>query len=69
MVRMRVSAKSERIGLDKSQHDEEYGVETHTEIAEEVPSESEWIKSVGENWWVGRKQGKLINLLLPTNLV
>lgn len=49
MVRMRVSAKSERIGLDKSQHDEEYGVETHTEIAEEVPSESEWIKSVGEN--------------------
>ena len=49
MVRMRVSAKSERIGLDKSQHDEEYGVETHTEIAEEVPSESEWIRSVGEN--------------------
>ena len=49
MVRMRVSAKSERIGLDKSQHDEEYGVEAHTEIAEEVPSESEWIRSVGEN--------------------
>ena len=49
MVRMRVSAKSERIGLDKSQHDEEYGTEVHTEIAEEVPSESEWMRSVAEN--------------------
>ncbi|MDD6778655.1 MAG: ammonium transporter [Bacteroidales bacterium] len=49
MVRMRVSAKSERIGLDRSQHDEEYGVEIHTEIAEEVPTESEWMRSVAEN--------------------
>lgn len=49
MVKLRVSAKSERIGLDKTQHDEEYGVEIHTEIAEEIPSESEWIRSVGEN--------------------
>ena len=46
---MRVSAKSERIGLDKSQHDEEYDTEVHTEIAEEVPSESEWMRSVAEN--------------------
>ena len=49
MVRMRVSVKSERIGLDRSQHDEEYGVEALTEIAEETPSESEWMKSVSEN--------------------
>lgn len=50
MVRMRVSQKSERIGLDKSQHNEEYGGEAlNTEIAEEIPSEAEWMKSVSEN--------------------
>ena len=50
MVRMRVSERSERIGLDRSQHNEEYGAEVaNTEIAEEIPSEAEWMKSVSEN--------------------
>lgn len=50
MVRMRVSKESERIGLDRSQHAEEYGSEAAgTEIAEEIPSEAEWLKSVSEN--------------------
>ncbi len=40
MVHLRVSAKSEQIGLDRSQHHEEYGIEAleaHTEIMEEAP--------------------------------
>lgn len=50
MVRMRVSKRSERIGLDRSQHAEEYGGDfSGTEIAEEVPSREEWMKSVSEN--------------------
>lgn len=50
MVHMRVSKRSERIGLDRSQHDEQYGGDfANTEIAEEVPSEEEWMKSVSEN--------------------
>ncbi len=49
MVHMRVSAKSERIGLDLSQHNEEYGGEVHTELAEETPSESEWFKGIEES--------------------
>lgn len=31
---MRVSEKSEKIGLDMSQHDERYGIETNRELAE-----------------------------------
>lgn len=34
MIPMRVSASSERIGLDRSEHDEEYGVEIDRELAE-----------------------------------
>ena len=34
MIPMRVSPESERIGLDRSQHDEEYGVEIDRELAE-----------------------------------
>jgi len=49
MVHMRVSAKSERIGLDLSQHNEKYGGEVHTELAEETPSESEWFKGIEES--------------------
>ena len=50
MVRMRVSKRSERIGLDRSQHAEEYGGDfANTEIAEEIPTEEEWMKSVSEN--------------------
>ncbi|MGM9803979.1 MAG: ammonium transporter [Muribaculaceae bacterium] len=40
MVRLRVSAGSERIGLDISQHSEEYGIDAlseHTELDEETP--------------------------------
>lgn len=48
MVRMRVSAKSERIGLDRSQHNEEYGFD-HTELAEDCPTESEWFKGIEES--------------------
>jgi Amt family ammonium transporter len=48
LIPMRVSKKSERIGLDKSQHDEEYGLEL-TELAEDEISEADWIRSVGEN--------------------
>jgi Amt family ammonium transporter len=48
MIPMRVSPKSERIGLDKSQHDEEYATEV-TELAEDSISESEWIRSVEQN--------------------
>ncbi|MDD2960536.1 MAG: ammonium transporter [Muribaculaceae bacterium] len=49
MVPMRVSARSESIGLDISQHNEEYGVEIHTELAEEAPTDSEWFKGIEEN--------------------
>ena len=34
MISMRVSASSERIGLDRSEHDEAYGVEIDRELAE-----------------------------------
>lgn len=46
MVPMRVSSKSERIGLDLSQHNEAYGSEVPTEIAEETPSVIEWYQSM-----------------------
>ncbi len=47
MVHLRVSAKSERIGLDISQHSEEYGGEAHTEIAEETSmSTNDWYQSM-----------------------
>jgi Amt family ammonium transporter len=48
LIPMRVSKKSEQIGLDKSQHNEEYGSEV-TELAEDAISEADWIRSVGEN--------------------
>jgi len=34
LIPMRVSEKSEKIGLDMSQHDERYGIETNRELAE-----------------------------------
>jgi Amt family ammonium transporter len=49
MIPMRVSRHSEEIGLDRSQHDEEYGVETSTELAEDTISEADWIRSVEQN--------------------
>lgn len=47
MIPMRVSRRSERIGLDRSQHDEEYGSEHNTELAEEITDE-QWFKSLEE---------------------
>lgn len=49
MIPMRVSRHSEKIGLDKSQHDEEYGSETTTEIAEEVISDYDWFKGMEQS--------------------
>lgn len=42
IIPMRVSGWNERLGLDASQHGEEYAAET-------LPSDSDWIKSVEEN--------------------
>ncbi len=42
MIPMRVSRRSEMIGLDKSQHDEEYGTEAVTELAEETITDDDW---------------------------
>lgn len=44
---LRVSRRNEEIGLDISQHDEEYGVETG--IAEDTPSDDEWFRGIAEN--------------------
>lgn len=41
MIPMRVSPESERIGLDRSQHDEEYGVEIDRELAEYYDTQNE----------------------------
>lgn len=46
MIPMRVSRHSEEIGLDRSQHDEEYGIETGTGIAEDTPSTEQWFNSM-----------------------
>lgn len=46
MIPMRVSRRSEMIGLDKSQHDEEYGTEVTTELAEDTISDSDWYQSM-----------------------
>ncbi len=45
IIPMRVSGWNERVGLDSSQHGEEYGNETSLEL----PSESDWFKGVEEN--------------------
>lgn len=45
IVPMRVSDWNEKVGLDSSQHGEEYG----TEAAMELPSESEWFRGTDEN--------------------
>ena len=39
---MRVSGWNERLGLDASQHGEEYAAET-------LPSDNDWLKGVEEN--------------------
>ena len=45
IVPMRVSGWNERVGLDSSQHGEEYG----SEAAMELPSEADWFKGAEEN--------------------
>lgn len=45
IVPMRVSGWNERVGLDSSQHGEEYG----SGAATELPSEADWFKGVEEN--------------------
>ncbi|MDE6465961.1 MAG: ammonia channel protein, partial [Duncaniella sp.] len=45
IVPMRVSRWNERVGLDASQHGEEYD----NAVAMELPSESDWIRSTEEN--------------------
>lgn len=45
IVPMRVSGWNERVGLDSSQHGEEYG----NEAALELPSDSDWFKGVEQN--------------------
>lgn len=48
MIPMRVSRHSEQIGLDRSQHDEEYASEASTELAEEITADR-WFRSLEEN--------------------
>lgn len=45
-IPLRVSRKSEEIGLDRSQHGEEYGVESVTGLAEDAPTEAQWFSSM-----------------------
>lgn len=45
MISMRVSRRSEQIGLDRSQHGEEYSTEASTELAEEI-SDEKWFSSL-----------------------
>ena len=45
IVPMRVSGWNERVGLDSSQHGEEY----ENAASEALPSESDWFKGVEEN--------------------
>lgn len=50
MIPLRVSKRSEEIGLDRSQHDEEYGNEVSTELAEESSiSDADWFKGIEQN--------------------
>lgn len=45
MIPMRVSRRSEQIGLDRSQHGEVYSTEASTELAEEI-SDEKWFSSL-----------------------
>lgn len=50
MIPLRVSRHSEEIGLDRSQHDEEYGNEaTGTELAEESITDADWFKGMEQS--------------------
>jgi Amt family ammonium transporter len=49
IIPLRVSRRSEEIGLDRSQHDEEYGNEPGTGIVEDTPSEAEWWSGIEQS--------------------
>lgn len=46
IVPLRVSRRNEAIGLDRSEHDEEYGVETGTGLAEDTITDEEWFRAM-----------------------
>lgn len=46
---LRVSRRSEEIGLDKTQHDEEYGNEVTTGLQEDTPTESDWWRGMEQS--------------------
>lgn len=46
---LRVSRRSEEIGLDKTQHDEEYGNEATTGLQEDAPTEADWWRGMEQS--------------------
>lgn len=46
---LRVSRRSEEIGLDKTQHDEEYGNEATTGLQEDTPTEADWWRGMEQS--------------------
>lgn len=46
---LRVSRRSEEIGLDKTQHDEEYGNEVTTGLQEDTPTEADWWRGMEQS--------------------
>lgn len=49
MVHMRVSRRTEAIGLDRTQHDEEYGNEATTGLAEDSITDDEWWRGMEQS--------------------
>ncbi|MCC8070929.1 MAG: ammonium transporter [Bacteroidales bacterium] len=49
IVRLRVSRRNEEIGLDRSQHDEEYGAETGTGLVEDTITDEEWWRGIEQS--------------------
>ncbi len=46
VIALRVSRHSEEIGLDRSQHGEEYASESGTGLAEDVMTDDEWFRGI-----------------------
>ncbi len=49
IIPLRVSRRSEEIGLDKSQHGEEYGYEAGTGLAEDTPTVDDWFRGMEQS--------------------
>ena len=49
VIPLRVSRHSEEVGLDISQHGEEYGAEGGTGLVEDAISDNDWMRSVEES--------------------